>query len=380
MKNWAKKIVVMLMISVGISGIPQEVRAQDYVQELMDEMKLDEVDAALDEDKLPQKLQFGDLAKAFAENGTDGVDASMICAYVFDLFFYELAEVKPIFYQIIVVALLFALFGKLLVTRQGYVADMGFFMVYTGIVLLLLQSFTLIGSVVEEGVDRMVLFMTAFIPTYAATLMLSGNAASAGFFYEVAFGMIYLLEIVMKFVFIPGVHIYVLLIMMDHLFEESRFLKLAELIGSAVRGTLKFGLAAVAGLGVVQSILTPAKDRLATSSLYHGFQSIPGVGNTVSATGELLLGCAIMIKNSVGAAALVVLFVLCVAPLGSVFCFTVMYRVVAAVLEPFCDKRIVECVAGVGRGSGIYCKILSDAMLYFFITVAMISASTSFIY
>lgn len=379
MRNRAKKIVVMLMISIGILGFPQEIRAQDYVQELMDEMKLDEVDASVEED-IPQKLQFSDLAKAFASDGTDGLDASMICAYVFDLFFYELAEVKPIFYQIIVVALFFALFGKLLVTRQGYVTDMGFFMVYTGIVLLLLQSFTLIGGVVEEGVDRMVSFMTAFIPTYATTLMLSGNTASAGFFYEVAFGMIYLLEIAMKLVFIPGVHIYVLLIMMDHLFEERRFLKLAELIRSAVRGTLRFGMAAVAGLGVVQSILTPAKDRLATSSLYHGFRSIPGVGNTVSATGELLLGCAIMIKNSVGAAALVVLLVLSVAPLCSVFCFTVMYRVVAALLEPFCDKRIVECVAGVGRGSGIYCKVLSDAMLYFFITVAMISASTSFIF
>ena len=168
--------------------------------------------------------------------------------------------------------------------------------------------------------------------------------------------------------------------MMDHMFEERRFLKLAELIGSAVRGMLKFGLASVVGFSVVQSILTPAKDRLSTSSLYHGIQSIPGVGSTFSATGELLLGCAIMIKNSVGAAALVVLLIVCAAPLCSVFCFTVMYRVVAAFLEPFCDKRIVECVAGVGRGSGMYCRILFDLMLYFFITVSMISASTSFIF
>lgn len=379
MRSGMKKCVATLVV-LAVLLMPQEVKAQDYVQDLMEELELDDVEDALQEEEIPDKLRFYDLAKAFATEGTDGVDASMVCEYVFDLFFYEVATVKPIFYQIMVVSLLFALFGKLLVTQQGYVSDMGFFMVYTAIVLLLLQSFTLIGQLTDEGINKMVSFMTAFIPTYAATLMLSGNAASAGFFYEVAFGMIYLLELAMKFVLVPGVHIYVLLIMMDHLFEETRFQKLAELIGSAVRGILKFGLAAVAGLGVVQSLLTPAKDRLATSSLYHGIQSIPGVGNTFGATGELLLGCAMMIKNSVGAAALIVLLVVCLAPLCSVFCFTVMYRVVAALLEPFCDKRIVECVAGVGRASGIYCKILGDAMLYFLITISMISASTSFIF
>lgn len=411
MAEFWKKMAAVLMIMLGISVAPLRVDAQEcvgrsqkqmifcdnirsvshiqdtedhtnmqYLQEIIDELDFDELDLSLEENDLPEKLRFSDLTKAFAENGTDDVDGRMICDYVFDLFFYELAEVKPIFFQIVVMALLFALFGKLLIAKQGYVADMGFLMVYVGIVLLLLQSFTLIGHVVEEGVSRILSFMTAFVPAYAATLLLSGNSASAGFFYEVTLGIVYVIELVMKVVFLPGVHIYVLLVMMDHLFEESRFSKLAELIGSALRSLLKFGLALVMGLGVVQSILAPAKDRLAASSLYHGIQAIPGLGNTVSATGELLLGCAIMIKNSVGAAALILLLILCMAPLCSVLCFTVMYRLIAALLEPFSDKRIVECVAGVGRGSGLYCRILADAMLYFWITISVISASTSFIF
>lgn len=380
MRNWMKKTMVIMTAVVGLLAVPQEVKAQDYVQELMGELRLEDVDSAVNEENIPDKLRFYDLVNAFAEDGTDGIDGEMVCEYVFDLFFYEIETVKPIFYQIITISLLFALFGKLLVTKSGYVSDMGFFMIYAAIVLLLLQSFTLIGQLVSDGIDKMVSFMTAFIPTYAATLLLSGNEASAGFFYEIAFGIIYLLELAMKFVLVPGVHIYVLLVMMDHLFEETRFMKLADLIRSGVCALLKFGIAAVAGMGVVQSLVTPAKDRLATSSLYHGIQSIPGVGNTFGATSELLLGCAIMIKNSVGVAALVILLVLCAAPVISVFCYCVMYRIVAALLEPFCDKRIVECVAGVGKGSGIYLKIMVDAMLYFLITISVISASTSFIF
>lgn len=39
----------------------------------------------------------------------------------------------------------------------------------------------------------------------AATLFCSGNAASAGSFYQLAFGLMYLLELGMKFIFLPGV-------------------------------------------------------------------------------------------------------------------------------------------------------------------------------
>ena len=120
MMGWVKKAIVTVLLAGGILLVPQEVRAQDYVQDLMDELNLSEVDEAVEQDAIPDKLRFYDLAKAFAEDGTDGVDAQMVCEYVFDLFFYEIAQVKPIFYQIIVIALVFALFGKLLVVRQGY--------------------------------------------------------------------------------------------------------------------------------------------------------------------------------------------------------------------------------------------------------------------
>ena len=77
-----------------------------------------------------------------------------------------------------------------------YVSQMSFFIVYLGVVLLLLQSFALISEVgVDQGIDRLVAFMTAFVPLYAATLFCSGNAASAGSFYQLAFGLMYLLEL-----------------------------------------------------------------------------------------------------------------------------------------------------------------------------------------
>lgn len=373
-----QKTIFLLVFFSVLFFFPQSVCAQEYMDEIMDELDLNIVDEEIG--NLPEKLTFTDLVKAFVEKGTDGVDFRMICDYIADLLFYELSAVRPIFIEIICISLLFALYGKVLVTGQKYVSQLGFFVVYTGILMLLLESFSLIGEVVESGVGKLVSFMTAFIPTYAATLLLSGNATSASAFYGMAFGIIYLLEIGMKFIFLPGIHIYVLLLMMDNLFEETRLSKLAQLLEDGIRWVLKIGLAAVVGLGVVQSLIAPAKDRLSTSGLYHGLSAIPGVGNTFGATGEILVGCGIMIKNSLGVAALVIIFVICLAPVLKVFCFHIMYRFVAAVLMPFCDKRIAQCVHDVGKGCGIYLKLLTDAVLLFFLTISMITASSSFIY
>lgn len=355
-------------------GDGQEVEA--YLSLILGELGLDEVDRNM-EAELPQRLTFGGLVQALME---DDVTAETLVDYVLDLFFYEIRTVRPMFIQILSVALLFAMFGKVLITRQGYVHDLSFFAVYSAVVMLLLNSFLLVNDVVEAGIQKMLSFMTAFIPVYATTLLVAGNGSTAGIFYEIAFVLIYLLELVIHTVFVPGVQIFVLLLMVDGMFEEARLSRLADMIESGIRAALKLAVAGVVGLGVVQSLLAPARDRLAASSVYQTLQAIPGVGNTFGAAGEVLVGCGIMIKNSVGAAALVILVILCAAPAVSVACFHIMYRLTGALLQPFCDRRLGECVHGVGRGCALYLKIVLNAMMLFFITVSMISASTGFIY
>ena len=104
------------------------------------------------------------------------------------------------------------------------------------------------------------------------------------------------------------------------------------------------------------------------------------MGKITGSAGEILLGCGILIKNSVGVAALIILLGITLAPMLKVFVMQMMYRVLAAFLQPIADKRIVGAISGVGRAGELYLKLLFDSVLLFFITISMISATTSFIY
>ena len=64
--------------------------------------------------------------------------------------------------------------------------------------------------------------------------------------------------------------------------------------------------------GVVQSMLTPAKDKLTGNTLLSGLSAIPGIGNAVNSAGEILLSCGMLIKNSVGVIALIAMVIIAI--------------------------------------------------------------------
>ena len=112
-----------------------------------------------------------------------------------------------------------------------------------------------------------------------------------------------------------------------------------ELIGGLIQWIIRLAGIIVLGLNVVQGIVAPAKDRLLYGTAGRAMAMIPGIGNAVNGVSELLLGSGIMIKNCVGAAALIVLVILVSVPMAQAGCIVFFYKVGAAVVEPVADRR-----------------------------------------
>lgn len=360
-----------------------------YLTEILKKLDFSEVDQAL-KNELPDRYRFSDLVKSLSQdykqasdqkNGEDGRKwLSDIGRYVLDLFFYELSQGKPMFLQMLLLAVLFAVMNRICITKSRYVANMSFLTVYGAMMVLLMQSFLLIHEVVKEGIVHVIGFLKGLVPAYAAVLVFLGNHASAGMFYELTFGMVLLVELAMKYLLVPAVQVFVLLEFIDHLFEKERLSKFAELIESGIGLFIRLSFAGVIGIGTVQSLLTTAKDRISGSTFLKSVSMLPGIGNTIGSAGEILLGCGILVKNSAGAAAVILLFLICLLPLMKIFCFTFLYRLIGALLQPVADERIVECIQGVARAGSLYLRIMGTTMLLFMIVISMVTAATNVSY
>lgn len=60
---------------------------------------------------------------------------------------------------------------------------------------------------------------------------------------------------------------------------------------------MKASIKIVAGIGIVQAMIAPAKDKISESLILKSFQAIPGVGRLGQGAGEIMLGCAMLIKT-----------------------------------------------------------------------------------
>lgn len=89
-------------------------------------------------------------------------------------------------------------------------------------------------------------------------------------FYSLTLFLVYLVEMFLKYVVLPAIHIYILVSMLNYLTKESYLSKLAELIKTVLVWIMKTILAGVVGLNLVQSLLSPAMDTVKRSAVDEG--------------------------------------------------------------------------------------------------------------
>lgn len=326
------------------------------------------------------KMDFEELVAQISLYGVEAFSRENITQLFFDSLFYELSIARPIFVKILLFSILFSVVHRLLVAKNPYVSNIGFLLIYTTLMVLLMQSFFLVKDIALEGINYILMFLNALIPTYAMALIFTGSGITGAFAYEIGFFLVYLVEIVMKSFLSPLIHVFILVLLLNHLFDEDKLSKLAEFIEKIIALVLKTAFGGVIGLGVVQSLLNPVKDRLTNNVLLSGMSSLPGVGGALGSVGEIVLSCGMLIKNSVGIVGLLILFLIAIIPVIKIGCFWLMYHLLSIVLQPVADKRITECVSGIARGCDLYLKIILYTMLLFFILFSLVTVATSFVF
>ncbi len=354
-------------------------QVENYLKEILESMDFSTLNEFFTQ-HMRVEMSFGELVSQIAINGLEALNRENLTMVVFDALFYELSIAKPIFIKMLLFSVLFSMVQKLLATKNKYISDVSFFVIYATLMVLLMQSFLLVRDIALEGVESLLVFLNALIPTYAMTLAFAGSAVSGAVLYEIAFLLMYLVELIIKNIICPMIQLFILILFLNHLFDEDTLSKLAEFLEKLICIVLKTAFGAVIGLGVVQSMITPVKDRLSSNVLLSGLSTIPGVGTALGSTGEIILSCGMLIKNSVGVIGLLVLFMIAVIPAVKMGCFWALYQILGIVLQPIADKRIVECVSAVTKGCDLYLKVIFYSMMLFFVLFSMVSVATSFIF
>ena len=323
-------------------------------------------------------ITFSQLTGLIAENGVMG-SLWEIGDYVLQSLIGEIRTNRQNMMHILVLVLLFCVLQNFLeLTDNSYISELCYMLTYLVMMLLLLKSFSVTAQIVRDMLDTVTGFMRMLLPAYLGVMVFAGSAMSAMSFYELTFFILYGIEMIMTYFLLPLISVYVLFQLANYILKDEVFSKTADLIHDLFGWGAKIILTLVVGLNVVQSMIAPAVDYASRTTLTKSLGLIPGIGGAASAIGDILIGSGMVIKNSVGVAAIFLLLFLTLVPFIKVLIITFLYKCMAALLEPIADKRIAKAMAGMATGGGMLMRMITTTVFMIFITIAMISATSSF--
>lgn len=368
-----RKMCIIWLAANLIILLPIRTHAQEKI---MEELDFTEVEQMLDE-TLDEDISFSDMVSELIE-GKLPLNADTVIEMAKKAFLSEIQQNISSMVYVLLLAVLSALLTNFTkVFEQSKTADIGFYIVYLLLLAVLLQSFRTVHGVAGQVLGQMTEFMKLLMPTYMLTIAASGGGTTAAVFYEFLIALIYGVSFVLFRLILPLCSIYVVLSLVNYISREDMLSKTAELVKTVVQWGLKTMLTVVVGLNIVQGILTPAVDSFRSSTIHKAVSAVPGIGGTMNAVTEAIVGSGMLIKNGVGVGILILLVIISLVPLLKMVVFLLLYKVTGAIIQPISDKRMLDCINAVGEGARLLLKCVTTSLVLFFLTVAILTVSTS---
>ena len=349
----------------------------------MDELSgLDEIEEYLKQELGggEHRLTFRELMKALASGDTKTA-ASLCLEGLWQQLSGELQGKKSMAVSLLALGLFGAMFtGFSEVLSGDSTVETGFFLTYLMVFAILAAAFKESSEAASRILDGQVQFMKVLLPSYFTAVVWSGAGLSSAAWYELALFLIAGVQRLFGGLLLPLARIYFLSVMVGSMIKEDLCSRMLDLLKTGIWWASRSLFGIVLGFQLIQGMVLPYADAVKNAGMQRLLQAIPGIGDGAGAVTRLMLGSGVLIKNTMGAAAVLLLLLCSIVPLARLFVMYLLYRGIAAVLQPVADKRLISCLSGVAEAQKMLLVVAASGFLLFAVTIALICQGTNAVY
>ena len=201
--------------------LQSEITQTDTMQHLLDDLELTQVQKMLDDMLGENSFSLTDTLVSLTrgEKIFSGKDLQGI---FYRSFFGQLEKQKGLYIRILLLILLAAVFSNFAaVFDNGQIGDTCFYVVYLLLFMVCMDSFSGMSRALQNVLSWMAEFMQVLAPAYFLTVSVSAGTTSAAVFYEGVLLLVWLVQSLLLGILLPGVGMYVLLSLINHLSKEE---------------------------------------------------------------------------------------------------------------------------------------------------------------
>lgn len=380
MKRWIIMAhIIIILVGLAYPGLAQTaLDAQPYQESIQAQLEALDLEQLLDfvglleqeyQEYLPG-LSLGDLLE-----GSGSVPSPTgFLVLLLQNFLRELYLSLHLLRQLAVIGILAALLERL---SQSFgskaVVNLAFAVCFLVLVMLGLQSFQIASGVARNAIEQMVGFMYALLPMLSSLLVAVGGVTSAAVFHPLLWTLVGTIAGLVQNLLLPMILFSTAFSLVAHFSTELAFPKLGSLLRQGVISLLGICFIVFSGFMVVRGAIAPVTDGISLrTAKYLTKTLIPIAGGMFADTLEVVVGGSLLIKNAVGVFGLVMIMLIVVTPLLKVWAMIIVYKIVGALLEPICEKRIVQVLATMESSLMLVLIALATVAIMFFLAITIL--------
>lgn len=392
MKAKIKLLFVFLILLLGITSLngltaiaDEEDELNDNITSIIDGIDLSELEEYLAEHQSDFLFNFGDTAREIIEylvKGDLGVDYSGYLNQIFSVLFKNVISLIPAFAQIIAIAILCAVIqsaeGGIIGKTTSKVVKTACYSLIIAIISSMLAG--IVSSSLEciRTIKRQVEIVTPILVTL--TVLSGGGGAGAIYSPSALFLSSGAIEIINGFVF-PATIAVVILNFMSKLGADLSFSGTTKLIKSVMKWAIGITVTVFSLFLTVQSTASSLFDGIFfKATKYLVGNSVPIVGNFLSAGVDMMVAAGSLIKSSVGIFGIILLLSEIAQPVILLAAFSLILKLAGAIVQPIGESTLYAMFSDLSNDVEYFIAgLLTVSFMYTLIIMLIINSATNLI-
>ena len=253
-----------------------------------------------------------------------------------------------------------------------------FFAFFAAVSALALACFNTALSYGADVIFSMTDFMDKFTPVLVMSVFACCKPASAAAFEPVLSAAVYVVSIITRECMVPLTTFSAVLSVAGNVGDKASISGFIKIVNSVNKWLMAFVITLFTGINAVYGFSVSSLDAISAKTIKFAVGSlVPVVGGFLSDSVDTVTTSASLIKNSAGAAGVIIICGICVAPVIKLGVMQLMLRLCAAFSEPVTDKRISGMLWGMSEAvTAVFGTVILTAVL-FAVNICIILRMTS---
>lgn len=326
---------------------------ENHLENHLEEFNLEDITVTLDDGTSFSNV----VSQVFSGN----IDFSLtsIKNEIFHLFTYEFKTQKNLLVQLLLIVILSAMLKQVSQCFSGKsVGDMGFFVCYMVLVVVIITSFYDISQMVLARGELIKNAFLGMLPVFLGMCAITGGVTQSAVLGSSIIAGSGIITFVTTELIMPVTLLTMSMEMADNISEKPMLSRFIKLMKQVIAWSLK-GLAICFMLLMsLQKISSEAVNNVAIKTAKTVVKAVPIVGDVMGGAVETMTIFATSLKRGTLVGVIIFFILLCLPILIKLLVIYFVFKIISAVAEFVCEERLVDCISSAGDYTGILLGIV----------------------